>query len=277
MKDMKVYIFILLSVCLFETKSQIITGDTMSENLNYKEINVSINGSYSQTIQFSIDVDDEGSNDVRFEVYHSGGLGGSFYGSMIYAENENIEFSISSEESSWIDTLSYGNIIDSTLNWIHSSSQFYLIYSGYHHISEPPYTIYYNEGIFSGNDKYVGFRINDDTGIKYGWFQLDSVSLSKIHIKSSVIQKFYQSIDGISINDKQINIYPNPTNSILYVNFPDIGTKTIILSDMHGSIVNKYQWAGRIYNMNLCDLQPGVYFLRIIYDSVNIQRKIIKH
>ena len=75
-------------------------------------------------------------------------------------------------------------------------------------------------------------------------------------------------------DNKLFKIYPNPANSLFYIENPlqkDIGKIEVI--DINGRIVNIFANAEKIINVET--LESGVYFVKIYYDNkFNIQRLI---
>lgn len=79
------------------------------------------------------------------------------------------------------------------------------------------------------------------------------------------------------------NIYPNPTNSTLFINSPDSlynGSATINIIDTNGRLVlskEKVLLNSEVIKLNIDHLTSGVYFLNIEGEQFNTYEKIIKN
>jgi len=88
---------------------------------------------------------------------------------------------------------------------------------------------------------------------------------------------WYENMTIIGIEENELNnlnIYPNPTKGLIYINSK---TETIIgitVFDVLGKKV--LQLEGNIQQMDISTLQRGMYFLRITADDRNFVEKIIK-
>ncbi len=265
--------------CFGHTYSQVMVGDISSENIYYQEIDTTITGAYATSFLYCIDFDNDGATDVTFEVYNSGGNAARFYGTRVYTSTNQIEFAVVPDEPAWIDTLVYAGMVDADLNWIYSDAVFYLIYEGYIYNSEPPPPVtYYNEGLFSGNNRYMGFRMHNTYGIKYGWFNLDSVSTNKLRIVSYAIEKNYSSVDDEINNQNNIFCYPNPTNSVLFIeSFESDEDIKISIHDVRGGLLYESWSSERTTQINMTQFTAGIYVLRLMNHTINFTEKIVKY
>ena len=77
-----------------------------------------------------------------------------------------------------------------------------------------------------------------------------------------------------------MNIYPNPTQGTANVTFKGFKNKTecnVILLNVKGEVVKDYKMDPLTNNfLNVNDLPSGVYFLKLIDDSVSLQKKFVK-
>ncbi len=69
----------------------------------------------------------------------------------------------------------------------------------------------------------------------------------------------------IAIKDKNqiANIYPNPTNGMIHVEFPTISNRDILLKNQLGQLIFKSQWFGKKNSLDLSKLTAGIYLLQI--------------
>jgi N-acetylneuraminic acid mutarotase len=140
---------------------------------------------------------------------------------------------------------------------------------------------------FSGNTTFAGtsFAIND-TG--YYGFGDDSIFTTK--------NKFYKFFAGDTCmntdtckigegyweisNDRSINIYPNPANTILNLNFKgqQTGLATLIIMDITGREISTYKLSINNHQIttNVSFLSSGMYFINIKNKGINVTQKFIK-
>jgi len=74
----------------------------------------------------------------------------------------------------------------------------------------------------------------------------------------------------------EINIYPNPTKDIVYIEGNGINMSEISLTDIQGRLVAKYSPEGNNHGMCVTNLQTGIYFVTVSTDKGAITQKIIK-
>ena len=94
------------------------------------------------------------------------------------------------------------------------------------------------------------------------------------------------SVTGISLvnNERHILLYPNPVKNFVTVNFQNEKPQPVILDifNTNGiSVLHKSTFAVKVHSsevLNVGDLRPGIYIVRLLYSSVNANysRLIIK-
>jgi len=89
---------------------------------------------------------------------------------------------------------------------------------------------------------------------------------------------FSYSFLGItSIDDEEINVYPNPTTGELRITNYELRIMSIELFDVYGKNAGKYNHS---FNteiiINISHLQPSTYFVKITTEQGEIVRKIVK-
>jgi hypothetical protein len=74
------------------------------------------------------------------------------------------------------------------------------------------------------------------------------------------------------------NLYPNPTNGILNINFNSNNMRTIEISDITGKVMSITKTEAMDHKMNISELTPGVYFVKISsLENSAVVYKIIKN
>ena len=89
--------------------------------------------------------------------------------------------------------------------------------------------------------------------------------------------------DGMAINEQtisvdDIDVYPNPSNDMLYImcKVKDMPIRIEII-DIHSCIVRSVQFNNNPMAVRLEQLNPGLYVLRLIFPDHNyVSKKIIK-
>jgi hypothetical protein len=82
-------------------------------------------------------------------------------------------------------------------------------------------------------------------------------------------------IETQNIN-KEIYIFPNPNSGKFSVQVPDNKQYDVAVCNMHGEVVFEERQIHSSQNaIELNDVKPGVYFVRLTIDNTTISRKII--
>lgn len=80
---------------------------------------------------------------------------------------------------------------------------------------------------------------------------------------------------GIKKTNSIIQVYPNPTNGVLYISYPEgkeISKTTVI--NQQGQVVMNIQ--GAVKAMDLSNLAPGIYNVQLIIEGDSVNKTIIK-
>lgn len=87
------------------------------------------------------------------------------------------------------------------------------------------------------------------------------------------------SNEDVSIRDNSLIIFPNPTSEIVYINFVDTISKAkIIVYDTTGKIIMTNEIENADSNqINISNLNNGIYFVRIETNEKSVTKKIIKN
>lgn len=122
--------------------------------------------------------------------------------------------------------------------------------------------------------------------------QVGSNLLAVGKLKSDVqkIKNFYNMVNkpncfqSINVGVKEVlkstdfNVYPNPSKSIVNVvaNIEGVQTINYELMDVLGKQVIQNEHTGSQFSVNVSDLKPGVYFLRLQVNESIVVKKIVK-
>jgi len=93
------------------------------------------------------------------------------------------------------------------------------------------------------------------------------------------IDNFTTADQGAGIKENvtsQISVYPNPATDILNINISKNEPVTITIIDITGRIVSQQAATGNIISMDLRNLTPGVYQLKVLGNSIHTNQTFIK-
>lgn len=77
------------------------------------------------------------------------------------------------------------------------------------------------------------------------------------------------------INPNKINIYPNPTSSILNFELPFISDKTIYIFDLHGKIIKEINPTELYFQTDVSNIDNGIYLIEFQINNQRITKKIL--
>lgn len=125
----------------------------------------------------------------------------------------------------------------------------------------------YMEMVGSTSDNY--FIFSGINTLEENWFSVraigpdDASSLRAIAIKQEPI--FVNCIVGMTENNnKNIDVFPNPTNGFLYINAPNVGKSFAILTNGLGQHVATFdKLMPGLNEIDLSNLKSGYYYLRL--------------
>lgn len=75
--------------------------------------------------------------------------------------------------------------------------------------------------------------------------------------------------------ENNLSIFPNPSNDIVYVQLNGVDISSIAVKDMTGRTVGMYTSLKHYIEVNVADLTPGTYFLKINTEKGNLVRKVV--
>lgn len=270
-----VVITFFLNTCV----AQIIAGDSISPGITYTNFPddtlVEVNNSSSSLFY---DLDNDGTDDLKFMVSHVSGMGGYGNSSSVYMLNANVDVAVVSPFATVVDTMQKGSIIDNNRYWNTSlSSGFILVSNGY----TAPSTSY-SYGHFNGINKYMGFRIHTATGIRYGWFLISSYSTSaynKIY-KAYALSAPTVGVNQLNEDNDGLVIFPQPAKDLLYIQSrQELFNKEEepLLYDLSGKrVVVQLQYINaNTYKFDVSSLSAGMYVITIQKNKGGVMKKII--
>ncbi len=112
--------------------------------------------------------------------------------------------------------------------------------------------------VASGNALFLRF-VTDEAGQKNGW---------KVNYESSVVS-------GIEDENIKFELYPNPAENILHVNFMSNEGALFEMIDVTGRVVKTKQLENMKNNIDVSDMQKGLYVVKIFQSGKFVQKSIV--
>ena len=95
----------------------------------------------------------------------------------------------------------------------------------------------------------------------------------------SVVNTIVTEDNTISINENTIslNLYPNPVGDVLFL-ATEIRVEEVSIYDIYGRMTTVYslQSTDFVHNIDVADLENGIYFVNIKTDKGNIVKRFVK-
>ncbi len=110
---------------------------------------------------------------------------------------------------------------------------------------------------------YFSIHNNSPIGATQTFLFLDTISITT-------------NLSSEEFNLSEINVYPNPTENQLNINFSKGIIKDISINDINGRTVKNMMVDNSQIVLDINDLNSGIYFLNINTDNGNLIKKIIK-
>ena len=134
--------------------------------------------------------------------------------------------------------------------------------------------VWYNDGsaLFQSNTKRIG-------AVTPGTYTARAVVKNCIsaHSASIVITKVEDPITGVNdLLNETVKVFPNPTDHSVTVSVPGNGTKTAEILGMSGISVIRVTGTEEDQLLDIHDLPPGLYIVKISSGDDLYVRKVIK-
>ncbi len=132
----------------------------------------------------------------------------------------------------------------------------------------------------SGSTGYITFEIGLQTGLTEGTMLTNKAHVSFDYYSPEQTNWVYALVEeetvGITkIEEKQLKLFPNPTNNMLYFEMPLHANATFRVSSVSGESVG--QGALKQNALNVASYASGLYFIEVIAEDVAYRAKFIKY
>ena len=103
----------------------------------------------------------------------------------------------------------------------------------------------------------------------------ESVPLEVDEEGSSVMIILDRLANRLRLNDRRVDVYPNPANDVLYVSTQNLRTETIEVFNAFGQRVYLMPLRTNMLQLATANYQPGVYFLKIHAEEGMVTRRFV--
>ena len=127
---------------------------------------------------------------------------------------------------------------------------------------------------------YVTFRVKTNTGLTPGtqikntghiYFDYNEPVATNTVLNTIAIPSGINEINNMTL----LRVYPNPAKDKLIVTISNSGNSTIVITDVLGKMVSKIKTAEMQTQINVSDLQDGIYFIKLTQNNASYVEKII--
>jgi type IX secretion system substrate protein len=223
----------------------------------------------SPASNYLLDLDNDGTPDFNIDAY-------------LVVDTNEVQLKVlhANAETSTAMALSVNvanakNLGENFINWWESQDSY--IYQ------IPEFMTLYDAGY-----KYIGVRLFKNGNYYYGWIQIKVSYFPPIAVE--IVNYAFEDIPNTpitagqasstptsinEINNRSFNVYPNPVKDVLNItSISEVKINDIKLYSVSGALVKEVRLENNQIDMS--DLTPGVYYVKIIAGSRQIIKKIIK-
>ena len=127
---------------------------------------------------------------------------------------------------------------------------------------------------------YVTFRIKPNTGLMPGtqiknrgyiYFDYNTLVLTNVTLNTIALPTGINEINKSGL----LKVYPNPAKDKLVVSVSNTGNSIITISDVLGKAVKQIKTSELQTEINVSDLQDGIYFIQLTQDNTSYVEKVI--
>jgi len=83
-------------------------------------------------------------------------------------------------------------------------------------------------------------------------------------------------VNNVVYNSPLVTVYPNPAKNKITIELPGNEGASVQIINVVGQLMKEMSFTGSKLNMNVGDLQVGVYFVRVKYNDYIITKKLLK-
>lgn len=260
-----------LFITYLSSKAQIIAGHHDSNDL-FVTLNHPITGSNSNTVSYSLDIDNDAITDFVFSVCY-------YQSPMLHYWDNKIssvgqwalaDTNLICDTSGTVNFADYLGVQDTVNSFLHwgNSAYFYFESQGLPN----PLVCYHSE---FDNCGYIGIRKKMPNDTLYGWFYVKSGSTS------FTVFSYAFNMGNTSIPESflcnSFSIFPNPASDELNISGAFQGDYQLTICDITGNLIYTDSFSGNQIKVNTQKLNSGMYLLQVTDKKGMSSQKFIKN
>jgi hypothetical protein len=264
------------------------TAGCESDSIHFVDLiqDVYLSAPFGEYDEFDVDLDDNGVNDFSFITYWSPTMGVvvRYIHLVPYGQNkiaigrtDTSNIHIYNPDTSFrqvIKVLNFGDTISEELFLLNETAVL-----AEREWWEGGYITYNITDWINIGDKYIGCCIYTDTTYFYSWIKVNVLNYHSLTIKEFAVNLDI-STGIVKKNDgNDINIYPIPASSFIYLksekSWLDEATFEVMNFQGQPLSIRQNKIKKDLIEIKLNSYEPGVYFIRIMWENKNQVKKII--
>lgn len=134
----------------------------------------------------------------------------------------------------------------------------------------------FNGGYRLPNDAGTPINLGTENSIET-WDDLSVVVWVQDATTKEILQSetFPIALVGTEALEQNLNLYPNPANSLFVVEAKEMGNANVVVSNIQGKTVFSGNLNEGVLNMNVADWSEGVYMVSVNGNNKNLNSKIV--
>ena len=138
------------------------------------------------------------------------------------------------------------------------------------------YNLYINDKLMAENISELSYTVENASGLSVAKVVAiyENTMTSVSAVNTIVIEANTESINENTIS---LNLYPNPAGDVLFL-ATEMNVKEVSIYDIYGRMTTVYslQSTDFVHNIDVADLENGIYFVNIKTDKGNIVKRFVK-
>jgi hypothetical protein len=280
---MKNILFILICIIGFSSirsQNKILAGNTLSyySDINPDTlINYVSNYPYNSSESYFIDMNGDLVNDLKIYAYWGATMVMASMGITITALNSSSMILFGRREAVYntymqywmVDSVAKPLILGDTINTDSAVWSSKLFLTGSYSMTGSGISV---TDFVGSSDLYVGIKFTASDTV-FGWIRVNCPSSNKCYLKDFSASSELTTIKKSVAND--FFIFPNPASNKIQIASSTQKIKEIGITDLNGIKIKSFPFMKIEKEIDVSDLEAGIYFLSIFTDNGLLTKKII--